>query len=123
MGYSIGTGMATKLASTASAANVKLLILQAPYYSLTDLSSHYLPIIPIFILKYNLQTDEFLPKCKMPVVVFHGNKDEVIYYESSLKLQKLFKEKDTLITLNGQSHNSMSENQQYLNEIEKILRK
>jgi predicted esterase len=35
----------------------------------------------------------------MPVVIFHGNEDEVIYYESSLKLKKMFKTGDTLITL------------------------
>ena len=59
----------------------------------------------------------------MPVIIFHGNKDEVIYYESSLKLKELFKKKDTLITLSGQGHNGMSENPGYLIEIEKILRK
>ena len=58
----------------------------------------------------------------MPVIIFHGNKDEVIYYESSLKLKKIFKKNDTLITLNGQRHNGMSENSEYLIEIEKILR-
>jgi uncharacterized protein len=38
----------------------------------------------------------------MPVVIFHGNSDEVIYYNSSVKLKELFKNSDTLITLNGQ---------------------
>ncbi len=118
LGYSIGSGMAAKLAAQS---NAKLLILQAPYYSLKDLASHFIPIVPSFILKYKLETNKVLPQCKMPVVIFHGTKDEVIYYESSLKLQKLFKEKDTLILLNGQSHNNMSENPQYLKEIEKIL--
>ena len=120
LGYSMGSGMATKLATKS---NAKLLILQAPYYSLKDLMSHYIAFIPTFILKYSLETNKVLPQCKMPVIIFHGTKDEVIYYESSLKLQKLFKEKDTLILLNGQYHNNMSENPQYLKEIEKILRK
>ena len=120
LGYSIGTGMAAKLATKS---NAKLLILQAPYYSLKDLVSHFVPIIPTFILKYKLETNEFLPQCKMPIIIFHGTKDEVIYYESSLKLQKIFKETDRLVLLDGQSHNNMSQNLQYLNEIEKILRK
>ena len=71
----------------------------------------------------NIDYTAEISKVTQPVVIFHGTKDEVIYYESSLKLQKLFKEKDTLILLNGQSHNNMSENPQYLKEIEKILRK
>lgn len=118
LGYSIGAGLASKIASTNKP---KLLILQAPFYSLTDMMRHTFPIIPTFILKYKLKTNEFIKNCKMPIVIFHGNQDEVIYYGSSLKLKELFKEKDTLITLNGQGHNGMSDNRDYIVEIQKIL--
>jgi alpha-beta hydrolase superfamily lysophospholipase len=118
LGYSLGAGLASKIASTN---NPKLLILQAPYYSMTDMMRHTFPIIPTFILKYKLKTNEFIKNCKMPIVIFHGNQDEVIYYNSSLKLKELFKEKDTLITLNGQGHNGMSDNRDYIVEIQKIL--
>lgn len=118
LGYSIGTGPAAKIASTN---NPKLLILQAPYYSLTDMMKHTYPIIPTFILKYKFETNTFLKNCKMPIVIFHGDQDEVIYYGSSLKLQKEFKPQDKLITLVGQGHNGMSDNPDYLVEIEKIL--
>ena len=118
LGYSIGAGLASKIACTN---NPKLLILQAPFYSLTDIMRHTFPIIPTFILKYKLKTNEFIKNCKMPIVIFHGNQDEVIYYGSSLKLKELFKEKDTLITLNGQGHNGMTDNRDYIIEIQKIL--
>ena len=118
LGYSIGAGLASKIACTN---NPKLLILQAPFYSLTDMMRHTFPIIPTFILKYKLKTNEFIKNCKMPIVIFHGNQDEVIYYGSSLKLKELFKEKDTLITLNGQGHNGMTDNRDYIIEIQKIL--
>jgi len=119
LGYSIGTGLAAKLASTN---NPRLLILQAPYYSLTDMMRHTYPIIPTFILKYKLETNEFIKDCKMPIVDFHGNQDEVIYYGSSLKLKELFNKSDTLITLNGQKHNGMTDNPDYITEIKKILK-
>ena len=118
LGYSLGAGLAAKIASTN---NPKLLILQAPYYSMTDMMHHTLPIIPTFILKYKLKTNEFIKNCKMPIIIFHGNQDEVIYYGSSLKLKEIFKEKDTLITLNGQGHNGITDNRDYLIEIQKIL--
>ena len=57
----------------------------------------------------------------MPVVLFHGNRDEVIYYGSSLKLKALFKPADTLITLNGQGHNGMSDNPDYPAELANVL--
>jgi pimeloyl-ACP methyl ester carboxylesterase len=118
LGYSIGTGLAAKIASTN---NPRLLILQAPYYSLTDMMRNTYPIIPTFILKYKFTTNEFIKDCKMPIVDFHGNQDEVIYYESSLKLKELFKKSDTLITLNGQGHNGMTDNPEYRTEIQRIL--
>jgi len=118
LGYSIGTGPAAKLAS---ANNPRLLILQAPYYSLTDMMWHAYPTIPTFILKYKFETGNYIKKCKMPVVIFHGDRDEVIYFGSSLKLQKNFNQKDTLITLTGQGHNGMTENTEYKKEIQKLL--
>jgi alpha-beta hydrolase superfamily lysophospholipase len=118
LGYSIGTGPASKLAS---GNDPKLLILQAPYYSLTDLVRHIYRIIPTFLLKYKLTNNEYITNCSMPVVVFHGDQDEVIYYGSSLKLRKLFKQQDTLITLRGQGHNGITDNKEYKIEIAKIL--
>jgi len=118
LGYSIGTGLATKIASTN---NPKLLILQAPYYSLTDMMKHTYPIFPTFILKYKFKTHEFIKDCKMPIVIFHGNQDEVIYYSSSIKLKEIIKSTDILIILNGQRHNGMTFNPEYKTEIKKIL--
>lgn len=118
LGYSIGTGPAAKLASTN---HPRLLILQAPYYNLTDMMRHTYPIIPAFLLKYKFKTNEYLKDCKMPVVIFHGNQDEVIYYGSSLKLKNELKDNDTLITLDGQGHNGITDNPQYIAAIKAIL--
>ena len=119
LGYSIGTGPAAKIASSNSP---RLLILQAPYYSLTDLVQHMYRIVPGFLLKYKFGTNEFIPKCKMPIVIFHGDADEVIYYESSIKLKQLFKKEDTLITLKGMGHNGMTNNKEYLEALKVILK-
>lgn len=79
--------------------------------------------VPTFILKYKFSTHEYLKNCKMPVVIFHGNQDEVIYYGSSVKLKNEFKSQDTLITLDGQGHNGMSNHSAYKTELAKILSK
>ncbi|MEP7277064.1 MAG: alpha/beta fold hydrolase [Bacteroidota bacterium] len=118
LGYSIGTAAAAKLASVN---HPHLLILQAPYFNLTDMMRSHFPMVPAFMLKYRFETNVFLSACKMPVVIFHGDNDEVIYYGSSLKLKKLFKPADTLITLNGQAHNGMSDNPAYLVALQQVL--
>lgn len=118
IGYSIGTGLASKLASTN---NPKLLILQAPYYNLTHIMQQRFSLIPTFILKYKFATNDYLKSCKMPVLIFHGNQDEVIDYKSSLKLKEEFKKQDTLIVLKGQRHNGMTDNEDYKFELSKIL--
>jgi hypothetical protein len=118
LGYSIGSGLAANLASQN---NPRLLILQAPYYSLADVMRHKFPFLPTFILKYQISTHAYLKACIMPVVIFHGEQDEVIYYESSLKLQQEFKKEDTLITLKQQGHNGITENPEYQKQIKRIL--
>jgi pimeloyl-ACP methyl ester carboxylesterase len=118
LGYSIGTGPAAKLASTNGP---KMLILQSPYYSLTDVVRHTVPIVPTFILKYKLETYQYIKDCKMPVVLIHGDRDEVIPYSQSLKLKPVLKQSDVLITLAGQPHNGMTFSPDYAKVIQKIL--
>jgi pimeloyl-ACP methyl ester carboxylesterase len=118
LGYSIGTGPA---AYTTTNNHPRLLILQAPYYSLVDMMKHNYPVIPTFILKYRFETNKYLQDCKTPIVIFHGNADEVIYYGSSVKLRPLLKKTDTLITLNKQGHNGITDNADYQNALVKIL--
>ncbi len=118
LGYSIGTGPATKLAATN---HPKLLVLQAPFYSLTDVVKQLFPVVPTFILKYKFENYKYIQVCQMPIVIFHGNQDEVIYYQSSLKLKEGMKSTDRLIILNGQRHNGMTDNPQYLSAIRDVL--
>jgi uncharacterized protein len=118
LGYSLGTGLASKVASENKP---KLLILQAPYYSLIEEMKQRFSFVPTFVLKYKLETNKNLKKCTMPVIIFHGDRDGVIDYRASVKLQKEFKPEDRLITLTGEGHNGMSETEGYLVEIEKIL--
>lgn len=118
LGHSVGTGLASKLASTN---HPKRLILITPYYNFKDLVKSMYPFAPSFILKYKLQTNEYLKKCEMPVVLVHGDEDEVIYYGSALKLKQELKPTDRLVTLKGQGHNGITENDDYRAELKSIL--
>ncbi len=119
LGYSMGTGIAARLASTA---HPGMLILQAPYLSMKDLAHRKFPWVPSFILRYPLLTNEHLKSCTMPVVIFHGDRDGSIPYDSSLELMKEAKLGDTLITLHGWGHNGFTNSPEYLEAIQQVLR-
>lgn len=118
LGYSIGTGMAAKLASQN---HPGMLVLLAPYYNFPDLVKHIYPILPGFMLKYKLMTNEFLPKVEAQVVIFHGKNDELIPYQSSERLFELCKTEDQLFLIDNQQHNGINENPVFQTEIRKIL--
>ena len=122
IGFSIGSASAAMLAARNQPG---MLILQAPYYSLTDLMQRLAPaiyaLLPPFVFKYKFRTYEFLEKTRAPVVIFHGDKDEVIYYGSSTKLQQHLKPTDKLITLHGQRHNGINENPEYRSALKTLL--
>ncbi|HAL80850.1 MAG TPA: alpha/beta hydrolase [Mucilaginibacter sp.] len=119
LGYSIGTGPAAWLASQN---HPQKLILLAPYYSLTDMVQKYYPYLPGFILKYHINTYQYIPHITAPVIIFHGDIDEVIYYGFSLKLKHYFKFGDTLITLHNQNHQDIDQNPDYLKNLRRMLR-
>ena len=118
LGYSIGTAAAARLATQN---NPRMLILQAPFYSLIDVSQHIYPFVPSALLNYKFKTYQYVSDTKVPITIFHGNQDEVIYYGSSLKLKQHLKPVDTLITLENQGHNGMSYNRQYRLALEQRL--
>jgi uncharacterized protein len=117
-GYSIGTGPATYLAANN---NPKKLILHAPYYSLIDIMGQRFPVFSTILLKYPLPTGEYLKSVKAPITIFHGTADSTIPYNSSLKLQELFKQKDKLFTLEGDGHAGIMSNPKYLEELKNEL--
>lgn len=121
IGFSIGSASAAMLASTNKP---RMLILQAPYYSLRDLMKHLMPplhwLLPPFILKYPFKTYQHLAHTKAPVVIFHGNRDEVIYYGSSLKLKQHLKPGDKVIILEGETHNGINDNREYRSMVKQL---
>lgn len=100
-GYSMGSGMATKLAVENNPNQVFLI---APYYSLVDMKNRYVPFIPKFLLKYHLRNDKNVMDIQCPITIFHGTEDEVLPYDSSVKLKELRPNDIQLITLQDVSH-------------------
>jgi fermentation-respiration switch protein FrsA (DUF1100 family) len=118
IGQSMGTGPAAILACNN---NPKALILQAPYYSVSDWIYNLAPEINTSTLNFQFKIFEFLPKIKAPVVIFHGDADQGIYYGSSKKLSSFFKKGDKLFTLKGEGHTNFIDNTEYLTQMKTVL--
>ncbi|WP_370627262.1 alpha/beta hydrolase [Pontibacter sp. HSC-14F20] len=119
-GYSIGTAAAARLSSLHTPT---LLLLQAPYYSLSDLMQSLYPLVPGFLLRYKFETYTFVAQTKSPIAIFHGELDEIIYPGSSEKLKAHLKPSDQVILLKGQGHNGMNENPAFRRKLAKVLSK
>lgn len=118
LGYSLGTGPATWLAARH---HPKLLVLQAPYFSMRDMAARLYPYVPGFILRYPMPTNELIPQVSAPIVLFHGDRDEVIDYNATLRLKALLKPTDKLVVLPGARHNGMTDNPDYRREMARLL--
>jgi len=119
-GRSIGSGFAAKLASDN---NPRYLILDAPYYSFTEIMERYLPILPVrWVIRYRLRTDKWIMHVKCHTYILHGTKDRLIPISNSEKLQALNPRKITLIRIQGGSHNNLPSFPEYHNFIRDILK-
>ncbi|SHG16771.1 hypothetical protein SAMN05443549_102284 [Flavobacterium fluvii] len=120
-GYSAGTGPA---ASIAASNNPKMLILQAPYYSMENEAQRAFFYLPIPLLsRYEFPIYSYLQKTKCPIVLIHGDNDKKIPAKtSSYRLKEFLKPTDQLIILKGQGHNYYLENAAYLHELSRIIK-
>lgn len=119
IGYSIGTGLATYLASIK---NPNKLILQAPYYNFLEFSTTRAPYFPDFLKKFQFETDKYITKVKAPIFIFHGNQDQLISIENSTRLQKLLKPIDAFFELENQGHLGINDNEEFKEKLKVILK-
>jgi uncharacterized protein len=117
-GRSLGSGFATKLASVNTP---KMLILDAPYYSLAHVAGRYLPFMPIsWLMRFPIPTYKWIKYVKCPIHIIHGTSDTLIPFKSSIKLSKINTKKLRLYPVIGGGHNNLHNFEsyhQFLNEI------
>lgn len=106
-GRSIGTGFATYVASKN---NPRKLILETPFYNLLDIAKQKFSIIPFLdkFLKIRLNSNSYITRVKSPVVIYHGKKDQIVPYNSGVKLAELLpKDQLTFYTLPEANHHNI----------------
>lgn len=118
-GYSIGSGLASNLASKNNPGKV---ILQSPYYSFTELSGAMVPFFPDILKKFHMETFEDIQKIKVPIYIFHGTDDLLIPCENSIRLSEFLKENGRCFLLKNQGHIGMNENDDFKDHLRLILK-
>ncbi|KQW52206.1 hypothetical protein ASD88_06350 [Pelomonas sp. Root662] len=104
-GRSLGTGLAAELAATVQP---DLTVLVSPYASIAGLARHHYPWVPTLALRYPLRTDRVIERIRGPVLLVHGDRDEVIPFAESAKLQAVLPGA-RLLRIEGGSHNDLQD--------------
>ncbi|PRX55032.1 alpha/beta hydrolase [Flagellimonas meridianipacifica] len=110
-GRSLGSGFAAKLASMNEP---RMLILDAPYYSLSKVAKKYIPFMPLSLLiKFPMPTYKWLKYVKCPIHILHGTDDRLIPYKTSVKLSKINPKRTKLYTIIGGGHKDLNTFESY----------
>ena len=120
-GRSLGTGIATRLAANH---HPKMLILESPYYNMADVGYMHFPLFPYsLIIKHPFRTDKWIGEVACPVHIFHGTEDELIPYQSSIKLaEKLHQPQEAVLTLlKGGGHRGLNRFDAYQKKMSDLL--
>ncbi len=108
-GRSLGTGLAAELASDIQP---DLTVLVSPYHSMRALASHHYPWVPGAALRYPLPTEDWLLQVQNPVLLVHGDADDVVPVSHSRRLKAVAPHAQ-LMLLPGVGHNNVQSSPAY----------
>ncbi|MAZ72844.1 MAG: alpha/beta hydrolase [Flavobacteriaceae bacterium] len=119
-GRSLGTTFATYVASKN---NPRKLILESPFYSLSDVVKTRYPFLPAEkLLKYQFNTGSFVDNVKAPVTIIHGTNDGIVPFSSGEKLFHVFPEdKRKMVAIAGAKHNNLAKFQEFFITLTGVL--
>ncbi len=106
-GRSLGSGIATWLASENKPSK---LLLESPFFSLTEVARQRFPVLPVeWLLKYPLESHRYIQEVACPIFIFHGTADEVVPFQSGLKLFRAVPATNKhLFEVKGGGHNDLA---------------
>ncbi len=102
-GQSLGAAVAAELALRRPVGGV---ILEAPFLSVQAMARAVLPWLPIgglLATRYDLESK--IGKIQSPVLIIHGNRDEIVPIAHGLRLFELAHEPKQLYVIRGSGHN------------------
>ncbi len=102
MGESLGTGVAIALAATHEAA---ALVLDSPFSSAVEVAAAHYPIFPVNWLMFDrFRSDLAIGDVHIPILVLHGDEDDVVPISLARRLFELANEPKTFMLVSGGKH-------------------
>jgi hypothetical protein len=105
-GLSLGTGVATKLATEVAA---RALILEAPYTAVVDVAAERYPWLPVrWLMRDQFLTRERIARVKIPLLIAHGTGDTVIPFAHAERLYALAPAPKLFARMEGSDHSTLT---------------
>ncbi len=105
-GHSLGTGVATWLATQKPA---RAVILEAPFTAASDVGAEEYPYIPVSLLmRDKFLSRERIRQVHIPLLIAHGDQDSVVPFKEGERLFALANEPKTFIRMRGSEHNTLT---------------
>lgn len=104
-GHSLGSGVATRLASEVE---VAALVLEAPFTAAVDIAAERYPYFPVNALMLDqFRSRDWIGKVRAPVVIAHGDRDPTIPFGHAQRLYALAPEPKLMVRIAGGGHNGL----------------
>ncbi len=111
-GESLGSGVATKMASER---HVALVVLEAPYTSTVDVAAWRFPMVPVrWLMKDRFESLARIDGVREPLLVMHGDADQVIPQAFGKQLFEAANEPKEGFWPQGVGHNDIFDNGGFL---------
>ena len=99
------------------------LVLETPYYSIPSLFASYIPIYPFEnLMTLKLRTGEYLKQVDAPVLIFHGDDDNLIPLRNARKLKPVLKPGSEFIEVENGGHNDLTVAPVVVAKLDSLLR-
>lgn len=106
-GESLGTGVMTQLAARRP---LKAIVLEAPFLSTVAVAKKLFGWLPVSLLmRDQFRSDLAIAKINAPLLVIHGDRDEVIPHEQGRALFKLAQAPKQFLSVPGGRHNDLTD--------------
>jgi pimeloyl-ACP methyl ester carboxylesterase len=121
-GQSLGTALAAGLSAELCEAGwpPDLTLLISPYSSMRALADEHYPWVPSRVLRYPLPTADLVSRIKGPVMLVHGDRDELIGHHHSEAIRKVLPQCQLLL-VEGAGHGDVHEHPSFREGIASAL--